>query len=252
METQSKKELSHQLQQVKAERDRLAAELERFIYTVSHDLKAPLVSIQGYLGHLQRDIQQGDEAQISKDMEQITQATHRMAQLIEELLELSRLGRVTNLPEPVDFTVLVNEVLETFATEIKERKIAVTVAPDLPTLSVYRSRMAEVFENLISNAIKYMGDQPKPEIEVGCEPTGTETEVRFYVRDNGVGIDPAYHDQVFELFQRTGTGGEGTGVGLAIVKRVVEVHGGRIWVESAPGRGSTFWVSLPKRKRADE
>ncbi|RMF64136.1 MAG: histidine kinase, partial [Bacteroidetes bacterium] len=129
------------------------------------------------------------------------------------------------------------------------RGVEVEVQPDLPAVDGDRMRLLEVWQNLISNAAKYMGEQPSPRIEIGCKPLGDE--VCFYVRDNGVGIPPAYHEKVFELFERLGTDTEGTGVGLALVKRIVEFHGGRIWVESeGMGRGSTFYFTLPKSSPA--
>ncbi|MCP4662016.1 MAG: hypothetical protein GY856_41970 [bacterium] len=232
------------------ERERLIArleekndELERFAYTVSHDLKAPLVTIRGFLGFLKRDAAAGEREQLERDVAQIEGAAAKMHLLLEELLELSRVGRQVSPPQEVPFGELVGEALELITGQLRERGVGVAVAPDLPAIFGDRTRLVEVLQNLLENAVKYMGDEQAPRIEVGMRDR--EPEPIFYVRDNGMGIEPRYHEQVFGLFERLETESEGTGVGLALVKRIVEVHGGRIWVESeGSGRGAAFCFTL--------
>ncbi len=220
------------------------AELERFNYTVSHDLKAPLVTIKGFLGLLQKDINAQDQEAIERDAEQIGDAADKMGQLLEELLELSRIGRQINAPENLDLNQLMQEALARVAIQIEKQNVEVRVAPDMPTVFGDPGRLLEVFQNLIDNSIKFMGSQQAPRIEIGAHRDNGE--VHCFVRDNGIGIASEYQGRVFELFERLDTRVEGTGVGLALIKRIIEVHGGRIWIESeGEGQGATFWFTLP-------
>ena len=220
------------------------AELERFNYTVSHDLKAPLVTIKGFLGLLQKDINAQDSDAMDRDVGQIGDAADQMARLLDELLELSRIGRQMNPPENLDLSELVSAAIERVSIQIEDKGIDLRIAPDLPAVRGDPGRLLEVFQNLVDNAAKFMGDQESPRIEIGARRDNGE--VYCFVRDNGVGIKPEYHDRVFDLFERLDTRVAGTGVGLALVKRIVEVHGGRIWVESdGEGLGSTFHFTLP-------
>jgi len=220
------------------------AELERFTYTVSHDLKAPLVTISGFLGLLQKDIDAQDKAAIKGDLKQIGSATAKMAQLLSELLELSRIGRLMNTPENIDLTDLARGAADGVAIQLDERGIEIKIADDMPTVFGDPGRLNEVFQNLIDNAIKFMGQQRWPKIEIGAQLD--DGEIRCFVRDNGIGIQSDYHQRIFDLFDRLDLKVDGTGIGLALVKRIIEVHGGRIWVESeGEGCGSIFWFSLP-------
>lgn len=231
-----------------AELEAKNAELERFTYTVSHDLKSPLVTIQGFLGYLERDAFAGNTERIKEDITRIVNAADKMQQLLADLLELSRIGRLMNQPEEMPLGDLVHEALSVVAGQLVERGVRVTIAPDLPQVYGDRVRLREVLQNLVDNAVKFMGDQPHPHIEIGMLPQEANAEQVFYVRDNGVGIDSRYHDRVFGLFERLDQKTEGTGIGLTIVKRIVEVYGGRIWVESeGSGKGSTFCFTLPPR-----
>ena len=242
--------------QAEAERERLIgeletknAELERFTYTVSHDLKSPLVTIKGFVGLLQQDAQAGDLPRIEQDLQHIKAATNKMQQLLDELLELSRIGRLINPPEAVALADLVEEARALVAGRLVARGVEIAVGRALPVVFGDRLRLVEVFQNLLDNAVKFMGDQRTPRIEVGARRASSE--VVCWVRDNGVGIAEAYREQVFGLFERLDAGGEGTGIGLALVKRIVEVHGGRVWVESeGSGYGSTFYFTLPSQNPA--
>ena len=152
-----------------------------------------------------------------------------------------------NPPQEVSLTKLVRDAVETLAGRISERGVTLEIAEDLPVLYGDPARLREVVENLLDNAIKFMGNQSNPRVEIGLRQSDDETVV--YVKDNGTGMDARYHEKVFGLFERLEQGTGGTGIGLAIVKRIVEVHGGRIWVESeGVGHGSVFCFALPDRK----
>ena len=220
------------------------AELERFTYTVSHDLMSPLITIKGFIGLLEKDARKGDRQRVGEDVVRINNAADAMAQLLHELLELSRIGRLNNEPEDVSMSVLAREAVDLAAGRIAEGGVEVVIAEDLPTVRGDGPRLLEVLQNLVENGVKFMGGQEQPRIEIGSRQIDGETV--YHVRDNGIGIDPRFHDKVFGLFERLETGTPGTGIGLAIVKRIVEVHGGRIWVESeGPGKGTTFRFTLP-------
>lgn len=219
-------------------------ELTRFTYTVSHDLKSPLVTIHGFLGLLEKDLKAGDAEQVTADLDHIRGAAKTMQELLQELLELSRIGRIMNPPEAVPLADLLPEVLAAVEGRLKERGVEVEVAEGLGVVYGDRVRILEVFQNLIDNASRFMGDQPSPRVEIGSRPQGDV--VLCYVRDNGIGIDPQYHEKVFGLFERLDPDTEGTGIGLALVQRIVEHYGGRIWIDSAgEGHGSTFTFTLP-------
>jgi len=220
------------------------AELERFTYTVSHDLKSPLITIRGFLGYLESDARQGNFSRMSADIERIGNATVKMERLLNELLQLSRIGRKTNPAEVILFDHVVHEAMEMAQGRLKARKVAVEIMPDAPPLYGDRVRLIEVMQNLIDNAAKFVSDKPKPRIDIGAHVEGEQT--RVYVKDNGIGIEPEYQERVFGLFDKLDNNSEGTGVGLALVKRIIEVHGGKIWIESAgKGKGTTFWFTLP-------
>jgi signal transduction histidine kinase len=234
-----------------AELEAKIAELERFTYTVSHDLKSPLITIQGFLAEIERDCGQGRFDRISGDLERIRKAAQRMQQLLDELLELARIGRIANPPAEVSLADLVREALAFVTGRIKQANITVDVAADLPGVYGDRHRLVEVLQNLIDNAAKFMGAQAAPRIEIGGRLEGNLA--MCYVRDNGMGIESRYYDRIFGLFDKLDAHSEGTGVGLAVVKRIIEIHGGRIWVESAgAGCGSTFCFTLPTNGKADQ
>jgi signal transduction histidine kinase len=237
-------ELRKQIEAKNSELQNQNAELERFNYTVSHDLKAPLVTIKGFLGLLQKDINAENQTAVTSDMGQISAAADKMGQLLNELLELSRIGRQINAPEVRDLGSLVHEAAERVTMQLEDQRIDLQIAADMPQVYGDPGRLLEVFQNLIDNSTKFMGAQKHPRIEIGAERKNDQ--VQCFVRDNGLGIAAEYHDRVFDLFDRLDTKVDGTGVGLALVKRIVEVHGGRIWIESAGlGQGSTFHFTLP-------
>jgi PAS domain S-box-containing protein len=242
----SRKQAESEREAVIQELEGKNAELERFTYTVSHDLKSPLITIRGFLGFLERDSETGNRARLKGDLARISDATTRMQRLLDELLELSRIGRVVNQPEEVSFTTIACEAAALVQGRIMAREVTVDITPDMPTVYGDRARLVEVMQNLVDNAVKFMGDQPKPHITIGALRADKMGSPIFFVQDNGIGIDPQYHDRVFGLFNKLDAQTDGTGVGLALVKRIVEVHGGRIWVESELGKGATFYLTLPR------
>jgi signal transduction histidine kinase len=235
---------------VEAEREKIIkeleaknGELERFTYTVSHDLKSPLITIGGFLGLLEVDAESGNTEKFKGDLQRIKEATEKMQRLLNELLELSRIGRLINPPSNTPFAKIVEDALSLTRGRLMAGHIKVEIEKDLPVVSGDRQRLVEVMQNLIDNAAKFMGDQPTPRIEIGMRKEGTQQVL--FVKDNGIGIDASYHERIFGLFDKLDPKSDGTGVGLALAKRIVEVHGGRIWVESeGKGRGSMFCFIL--------
>jgi len=219
------------------------SELERFTYTVSHDLKSPLITIKGFLGFLEQDAASGNAVRLKADIQRIANATDKMQTLLNELLELTRVGRLLNPYQNIQFDMLAREAVELVHGRIQHRGIQISIQENLPTVYGDRQRLIEVLQNLIDNAAKFMGDQAVPRIEIGL--SGYEGSLPiFHVRDNGMGIDFVHHDRIFGLFNKLDATSDGTGIGLALVKRIIEVHGGRIWVESEPAKGATFLFTL--------
>jgi PAS domain S-box-containing protein len=234
-----------------AERDRLIAELrarnsemEQFAYTVSHDLKSPLVTINGFLGVLERDIADGDAERIGSDIARIGSAATKMMRLLNDVLEVSRIGRVAQTNEPVALQEVAMEALELVSGAIAARRANVVVADALPVVMGNRVRLLEVVQNLLENALKYMGNQPEPRIEIGAREDPTHSVL--FIRDNGIGIKQVHAERIFGLFEKLDPKSEGTGVGLALVRRILEYHGGSISVESDGVTGSTFVLQFPE------
>jgi PAS domain S-box-containing protein len=219
-------------------------ELDRFTYTVSHDLKSPLITIRGFLGLLEDDIKTADPVQVQKDIDRISSAAQKMERLITTLLELSRSGRTVDAPVRIPFTELAREAAGLLATSLTQHRVMLVIPDNLPALSGDRQRLLQVMTNLLDNATKFMGEQEEPRIEVGVRyDTGTPV---FFVRDNGLGIKKEHLPKVFGLFERFNPDVPGSGIGLATVKRIIEAHGGRIWAESeGEGKGTTFLFRVP-------
>ncbi len=226
------------------------AELERFTYTVSHDLRSPLVTIKGFLGFMEKSASQGNMESFRKDMNRVSAAADRMDNLLKDVLELSRIGRLVNTYQEIRFEDLTLEALEIVHGRIQQHGITVQIQPGLPAVYGDKPRLMEVMQNLLDNAAKYIGDQETPIIKIGMNGYDESENPVFFVSDNGMGIDPKFHNRIFGMFDKLDPASEGTGIGLALVKRIIEVHGGRIWVESEAGHGSTFYFTLPKPSKS--
>jgi len=238
--------------QAEEERERLLAEiaaknqeLESFVYTISHDLRAPLVSLDGFYSLLKRESQDQLGEQGQHYLERIRANVAHMNTLVTELLELSRIGRVVGPEEEIDVGVLLREIEEGLVLKLEPEGVEFIVQQPLPAVRGDRGRIRQVFANLIENAVKFRSLERGLRIEVGCEEE--RGFYRLHVRDNGIGILPQYQEQIFEPFRQLDRGIEGVGMGLALVKRIVEHHGGRLWVESELGKGSTFYFTIPDR-----
>jgi signal transduction histidine kinase len=225
-------------------------ELERFTYTVSHDLRSPLVTIRTFLPHLVDDLAQNNSENAAQDMELINTAAEKMHGLLEELLLLSRAGRSVQVAEEIPVQDIINDALALVAGRIAQRNVQVVFAGTEMTVSGERSRLLQVFQNLVDNAVKFMGDQPQPMIEIEVRHCGAE--VHISVRDNGMGIDPKDADRLFDVFEKIDKHTEGAGMGLALVKRIVEAHGGWVWVESeGHGKGACFYFTVPVKNSSE-
>ena len=238
---QAEEALAHQTREL----TRINSELEDFTHSVSHDLKEPLRGIEAFAGFIAEDYADKLDEQGQGYLNVLRESAVRMKDLIDDLLQLSRIGRTRLDQAPVGVSSLVQDVSLELSFALQEKRVELFIDPDMPTVPCDRARIREVFKNLISNAVKY-NDKPQPKIEVGCR--SDNRVFTFAVRDNGIGIAPEYYEKIFKIFQRLHHREEyeGTGVGLAICKKVVEAHGGRIWVESAPGEGTTFLFTIPR------
>ena len=244
------KENENKLETTLAELADKNKELETFVYTVSHDLKTPIVTIEGFIGALREDFGDLIDENAEKYLNYMSDASRNMEFLINDLLHLSRIGRLPERKIEFSFDDLMKKVLKTLQPFIDERGVTLKIEKDLPLIYGEMERLGQVMENLLSNAVKYMGkENPAPQIDVGAiEQDGQKV---FFVKDNGIGIEKHYYQKIFEIFQRLPSGkklGKGTGVGLTIVKRIVEHHGGKIWLESELGKGTTFFFTLKDKE----
>jgi signal transduction histidine kinase len=236
-------EMSNRLMKRMEEIRQKNEELESFAHTVSHDLKTPLISIQGFSSILKKKYGSGLGEKGKFYLERIQKNVEKMDRLIHDLLKLSRIGRVKKIVEPVECEKVIREISDELQHRIKEKNICLLIAQGLPVVYGNRTHIYQIFSNLIGNAIKFIGDNSEPKIEITFQRENDY--YRFGVRDNGIGIEEQYFDKIFGMFQRLGENAEGTGVGLAIVKRLVKIEGGEVMLESEPGKGTTFYVTLP-------
>jgi len=248
-EIEERKKMENALKDYAKKIEQINKELDDFTYIVSHDLKEPLRSIDAFSKFLEDDYRDKLNEEGRGYIERIRANSLRMQKLIEDLLEISRIERKRNPLEEVRILDLLNEVKLRLEYAIKEKNVEIIIQDNLPCILCDRVRLMEVFVNLFSNAIKF-NDKPNPKIEVGCNVKDDYYE--FYVRDNGPGIEEQYYNKIFEIFQRLGRreDHEGTGAGLTIVKKIIEMHKGKIWVESKVGEYTTFYFTIPKRRQA--
>jgi len=225
------------------------AEIEQFIYTVSHDLRSPLVTIATFLGYLEHDLVKGDGKRLAQDIEFIHGAANKMKTLLDELLEMSRIGRIENAPVRVALSKIITDALDSLAGMISTRNAIIRLPEEDVMLHGDRNRLCQIWQNLIENAIKYSSDATVPCIDIGWRRDNDE--VVFYVKDNGIGIAPDYHAKIFNIFEKLDPQSPGAGLGLSMVQRIVELRNGRIWVESeGTGAGSCFCFTLPPAEPA--
>jgi len=221
------------------------SELETFSYAVAHDLRSPLVSVQGFVGLLEDDIQNQKTERIGEDIHLIGSGVRKMGQLLEETLTYSHSGCLVKTAENVPFGEIVEEALGQFAELVRSIGATISLAETFPSVYVDRMRIKRVLTNLIQNSIAYRDKTRLLTIEIGYRLS--EGDVVFFVRDNGIGIDAGEREKVFDLFYRGTADSEGSGAGLAIVKRIIEAHEGRIWIEGQPGEGTTMCFTLPRQ-----
>lgn len=220
------------------------AQLERFTYTVSHDLKTPLVTVRGFVGVLEKDLAEGNADGVKKDLEHIMSATSTMGHLLEDLLKLSQIGHVINDPQPVKLTEIFEAAAGDLQALIDEQAAELEIQPDMPTVMADRLRLQEVAQNLLHNALKFSVPGKPAIIRVSAKEQADG--VSCCVEDQGIGIDPEYHDLIFGLFNRLDQSIEGTGIGLSLVKSIIEAHQGTIKVESnGDGTGAKFYFTVP-------
>jgi light-regulated signal transduction histidine kinase (bacteriophytochrome) len=241
-----RKQMEQKLKETLAELECSNRELEQFAYVASHDLQEPLRMVGSYVQLLAQRYGGKLDSDADEFINYAVDGANRMQRMIQDLLAYSRVSTHGKSFQPTNCEVVFDQVVEVLRLAIEESGAVVTHDP-LPIVPADDSQMAQLFQNLIDNAIKFRGEAA-PRIHVSA--TETENEWLFSVRDNGIGIAPQYHERIFVVFQRLHRREEypGTGIGLAICKKVVERHGGRIWVESEIGKGTTFCFTIPKRE----
>ena len=232
--------------QLLAELEQKNAELERFAYTISHDLKGPLITVRSFASLLSEDLAANSAPRVNDDLKHILNATSQMQERLRNLLHLARVSHDRALNEAVSTYDVCLSVVDLLQGQLSMAEIDIAVSTNLPIVSGNRERLSEVFQNLIENAVKFMGDQPSPQIIVDCSDVGDMVE--FYVLDNGVGIDEPLREKIFDLFVTLDAKDPSSGVGLAIVRQIIEAHHGRVWVESGEGgEGTRVVFTLPSR-----
>lgn len=226
------------------------SELETFSYGIAHDLRSPLISIEGFCHLLREDMLNQDKERVNEDIRLLESGVNKMRGFLNETLEYSRAGQLIKRTENISFGKIAEEVISEFAEEIRSIGATASIAETFPSLYADRMRIKQVLTNLIQNSIKYRDNTRPLKIEVGYHLS--KGEAIFFVRDNGTGIGAGEKEKIFTLFYRGTAEVEGSGIGLAIVKKIIEAHGGKIWVESQPGNGATMCFSLPQKSDANK
>ncbi|MCI5158662.1 MAG: sensor histidine kinase, partial [Candidatus Electrothrix sp. AUS1_2] len=243
---ESFKERNRDLEESRTELGRSNEELEQFVYTVSHDLKSPLVTSMGFISIIRKFAEQGKYEQAVARLDRVARANERMSQLIRDLLELSRVGRIDSDKKMIDLNELLRTFIDSQSIRLRGSGLSVAITSELPEIYGNESRVLQVFENILSNALKYVHNEEGGKLEIYARD---EEEWRYiFCQDNGPGIPPEYHEKIFGLFYRLDANEEGTGVGLAVVKKIMKFHGGDIQVEPETGRageGAVFRLSFP-------
>ncbi|MGX9726711.1 MAG: sensor histidine kinase [Candidatus Electronema sp. VV] len=239
------KEKNIELRASKKELERSNDELEQFVYTVSHDLKSPIVTSMGFIGIIRKLAAQGKAEQAVGMLEKVVKANERMSQLINDLLELSRVGRIDMDKKPIDLNILLADFARNQAERLKAAQFTLTIGPKMPSVQANESRTLQVFENILSNALKYVRNENEGcRLEISAAEDGQWHHI--YCADNGPGIPAEYREKIFGLFYRLDVNIEGTGIGLAVAKKIMKFHGGDILAEERPDGGAVFHLTFPK------
>jgi PAS domain S-box-containing protein len=246
----ARKQIESKLKKTYEDLQQKNEEMEQFVYSISHDLRAPLVTSTSYIRFLKEDLAAKNFAEVEDSIIRLEGANKRIQEFINDLLHFNRLGRISLDYRNNEIKPIINEIIENNIQLLEKKQIDFQIDEDFPAVKGDRKRISQAFENLILNAVKYGSETEFPIIRIFS--VTTENEIQFCVKDNGPGIDPQYHQKIFALFQRLHTDKEGTGVGLTIVARVMQLHGGRTWVNSDLGKGAEFWLAFPKEPKKDD
>ncbi|CAK8717099.1 histidine kinase [Candidatus Electronema halotolerans] len=233
-----------ELEESKKELEHSNDELEQFVYTVSHDLKSPIVTSMGFIGIIRKLADQGKAEQAVGMLDKVVKANERMSQLINDLLELSRVGRIDMETKPFDLNLLLADFARSRSEVLAQEQFRLLIEPGLPTILANESRALQIFENILSNALKYANQKRN-----GCLRISSASDAAWHhvlCADNGPGIPEEYREKIFGLFYRLDVNMEGTGIGLAVARKIMKLHGGEIWVEAGPEGGAVFHLTFPK------
>lgn len=242
-----------ELRRVEREVSEKNRELESFTFTVSHDLRTPLITMRSFLGFVEKEVRERCSTETQADLTRVMRASVRLDELLKGLLDYSRVGRHNVDQDKVSLTAEAKRVIKGLEHQIKETGAEVRVLTGIPSVRGVKIRLVQLLQNLIHNAIKFSTGQARPLIEFGCRRE--KGRPVFFVRDNGIGIDPTDRERIFELFHKLDPDSIGSGIGLSLVRRIVETHQGRIWIENSPlsetnpeGKGTTFCFTLNEPK----
>ena len=242
-----RKQYEIEREQIIEELENKNAELERFVYTVSHDLKSPLFTIKSFIELLNKDILNHVYDDMLEFINRINKSADKMIALIQGLLDLAKNGVVISPDMEISANEIVQDAVDLLGKKIKDNNIELRIMDNMPVIFCDRIRMIEVYQNLIENAVKFVKPEGTRFIEIGYNDF--DGEQVFYVKDNGIGIEPQYQERIFGIFERLNNNYEGSGLGLTLIKRIIESHGGKIWVESqGANKGTAFLFTLSEPK----